>query len=96
MAKAFDLSKEDPRLRDRYGRHQWGQSALLAPDTTGLNFYRADPALTDLLRLYLPDALFRHMEPHLDRLGALAGGRYHPHLLRAHGSVKTLRETINR
>ena len=28
--RAFDLSKEDPRLRDRYGRHQWGQSALLA------------------------------------------------------------------
>jgi hypothetical protein len=27
---AFDLSKEDPRLRDRYVRHQWGQSALLA------------------------------------------------------------------
>jgi uncharacterized protein (DUF1501 family) len=28
--QAFDLSKEDPRLRDRYGRHQWCQSALLA------------------------------------------------------------------
>ncbi|HEX8202209.1 MAG TPA: DUF1501 domain-containing protein [Isosphaeraceae bacterium] len=28
--RAFDLSMEDPRLRDRYGRHQWGQSALLA------------------------------------------------------------------
>ncbi len=28
--RAFDLSKEDPRLRDRYGRHQWGQSALMA------------------------------------------------------------------
>jgi hypothetical protein len=27
---AFDLKKENPRLRDRYGRHQWGQSALLA------------------------------------------------------------------
>jgi uncharacterized protein (DUF1501 family) len=27
---AFDLKKEDPRLRDRYSRHQWGQSALLA------------------------------------------------------------------
>ncbi len=27
---AFDLSKEDPRLRDRYGRHNWGQSTLLA------------------------------------------------------------------
>jgi alkylation response protein AidB-like acyl-CoA dehydrogenase len=39
-----------------------------------MNFYRADPALTDLLRLHLPDALFRHIEPHLDRLGELAGG----------------------
>jgi Protein of unknown function (DUF1501) len=27
---AFDIRKEDPRLRDRYGRNQWGQSALLA------------------------------------------------------------------
>jgi hypothetical protein len=27
---AFDIRKEDPRLRDRYGRHQWGQSTLLA------------------------------------------------------------------
>jgi hypothetical protein len=28
--RAFDLGKEDPRLRDRYGRHNWGQSTLLA------------------------------------------------------------------
>ncbi|MFN4261267.1 MAG: DUF1501 domain-containing protein [Gemmataceae bacterium] len=28
--EAFDLNKEDPRLRDRYGRHTWGQSCLLA------------------------------------------------------------------
>ena len=41
---------------------------------SGMNFYRADPALTDLLRLHLPEALFRHIEPHLDRLGGLAGG----------------------
>jgi hypothetical protein len=27
---AFDISAEDPRLRDRYGRNRWGQSALLA------------------------------------------------------------------
>src|ERR1700710_1679667 len=47
---------------------------LLAPDTSGMNFYSADPALTDLLRIHLPDALFRHIEPHLDRLGELAGG----------------------
>src|SRR5215472_3801312 len=50
------------------------KAGLLAPDTTGMNFYRADPALADLLRIYLPDALFRHIEPYLDRLGALAGG----------------------
>lgn len=28
--KAFFIDKEDPRLRDEYGRHSWGQSALLA------------------------------------------------------------------
>jgi hypothetical protein len=27
---AFDLSKEPDRVRDRYGRHSWGQSHLLA------------------------------------------------------------------
>jgi alkylation response protein AidB-like acyl-CoA dehydrogenase len=48
-------------------------SDAIAPDTTGLNFYRADPSLSDLLQLYLPGALFNHIEPHLDRLGALAG-----------------------
>ncbi len=51
-----------------------GTPGLIAPDTSGMNFYRADPALTDLLRIHLPDGLFRHIEPHLDRLGALAGG----------------------
>src|ERR1043166_4679762 len=30
VARAFDLSREDPRLRDRYGRHLWGQGLLLA------------------------------------------------------------------
>lgn len=28
--EAFDLSGESPELRDRYGRHTWGQSCLLA------------------------------------------------------------------
>jgi alkylation response protein AidB-like acyl-CoA dehydrogenase len=53
---------------------QSADASLIAPDTSGMNFYRADPALQDLLRIHLPDALFRHIEPHLDRLGALAGG----------------------
>lgn len=30
VADAFDLGKEDPKLRDRFGRHRWGQSCLLA------------------------------------------------------------------
>ena len=29
--RAFDLEKEDPRLRDAYGRGSLGQKALLAP-----------------------------------------------------------------
>ncbi|HEX4132455.1 MAG TPA: DUF1501 domain-containing protein [Pirellulales bacterium] len=29
-AKVFDLSTEDAKLRDRYGRNTWGQSTLLA------------------------------------------------------------------
>lgn len=28
--EAFDLNREDPRIRDRYGRNQWGQQLLLA------------------------------------------------------------------
>jgi hypothetical protein len=30
LRQAFDLSKEDPKLRDDYGRHTYGQSCLLA------------------------------------------------------------------
>ncbi|MDB5388227.1 MAG: hypothetical protein JWM11_3873 [Planctomycetaceae bacterium] len=30
VADAFDVRNEDPKLRDRYGRHRWGQSCLLA------------------------------------------------------------------
>lgn len=30
VRQAFEIDKEDTKLRDRYGRHQYGQSALLA------------------------------------------------------------------
>ena len=30
VANAFDLSQENDKLRERYGRHRWGQSCLLA------------------------------------------------------------------
>ncbi len=49
--------------------------AEAVPDSHGLNLYRADPALAALLPLYLPRDLVDHLAPHLDRLGALAGGR---------------------
>ena len=48
-------------------------TGAIAPDTTGLNFFRADRSLSDLLELHLAPELWRHIAPHLDRLGALAG-----------------------
>ncbi|MBK1656802.1 acyl-CoA dehydrogenase family protein [Paracraurococcus ruber] len=45
------------------------------PDSHGLNLWRADPWLAPLLGLYLPADLLAHLAPHLDRMGALAGGR---------------------
>jgi hypothetical protein len=30
VSRAFDIEREDPRVRDRYGRHAFGQSLLLA------------------------------------------------------------------
>ncbi len=30
VARAFDIQREDPKTRDRYGRHMFGQSILLA------------------------------------------------------------------
>ncbi|MBX3601204.1 MAG: acyl-CoA dehydrogenase family protein [Rubrivivax sp.] len=44
------------------------------PDAHGANLYATDPALGELLALYLPADLRAHLEPHLQRLGALAGG----------------------
>jgi alkylation response protein AidB-like acyl-CoA dehydrogenase len=47
----------------------------IAPDIHGQNFWAVDRQFQDLLSLYLEPALLRHMTPHFDRLGALAGGR---------------------
>jgi alkylation response protein AidB-like acyl-CoA dehydrogenase len=45
------------------------------PDSRGINLYRADRDAAALFAHYLPDALFRHLEPVFDRLGGLAGGK---------------------
>jgi hypothetical protein len=52
VADAFDIRKEDPRLRDRYGRHLWGQSCLLArrlaeAGTAVITIDALAPTLTD-------------------------------------------------
>jgi alkylation response protein AidB-like acyl-CoA dehydrogenase len=49
--------------------------SYLAPDCAGQNFYALDRGLRELLPLYLTPEDFRDLEPHFDRLGALAGGR---------------------
>ena len=45
------------------------------PNSTGTNLYRVDRDAGALFRYYLPDDLFRHLEPTFERLGALAGDR---------------------
>src|SRR5690349_6664155 len=45
------------------------------PDRHGQNLFTTDAELHRMLALYLPPELVRHMRPHFERLGALAGGR---------------------
>ena len=47
----------------------------IAPDIHGQNFWAIDRQFQDLLSLYMEPALLKHMAPHFDRLGMLAGGR---------------------
>lgn len=49
-------------------------TGAIAPDTTGLNFFTADPSVSDLLAIHLPEEINRHIHPHLVELGAQAGG----------------------
>lgn len=44
------------------------------PDQHGVNLFDADPVLAQLLPLYLSADLLAHLQPHLQRLGGLAGG----------------------
>lgn len=50
------------------------EAAHPVPDQHGANLFATDPDLGALLPLYLPDDLYRHLLPHLDRMGELAGG----------------------
>jgi acyl-CoA dehydrogenase len=48
-------------------------SAQALPDSRGINLYEADPSFPALLALYLDAKLHRHLLPHLEHMGALAG-----------------------
>ena len=50
-------------------------TASASPDSRGLDFYGSDPSLKGMLQIYLSAAERMHMEPHLQRLGRLVGGR---------------------
>ena len=52
-----------------------GMPSMYVPDSYGRNLYRIDPQYERLLQLYLPQDLYGHLLPHLDRLGSLAGSR---------------------
>ncbi|MGE0874475.1 MAG: acyl-CoA dehydrogenase family protein [Burkholderiales bacterium] len=58
--------------------HEAAATGVIA-DSRGQNLYRADPGCAGLLALYLGPGLFAHLAPHLDRLGALAGGELDAH-----------------
>jgi alkylation response protein AidB-like acyl-CoA dehydrogenase len=61
--------------RPNNGARRKTGSDHVASDCRGINFYRADEAFRSLLDLYMEPALRAHLEPHLDHLGELAGGR---------------------
>ena len=63
----MDLPMPDARAATPVG-------AEAVPDAAGLNLFRADPWARRIASLYLPPNLVAHLLPHLDRLGALAGG----------------------
>jgi acyl-CoA dehydrogenase len=67
-APASPTSFDDAQDLDRGANH-------LAPDCAEQNFYAIDRGLRGLLQFYLEAGDFRRLEPHFNRLGALAGGR---------------------
>lgn len=73
-------------------------TGAIAPDTTGLNFYAADPSLPDLLDIHLPADIRHHIEPYLQALGAEAGDRLDEcgRLADRHGPVLHHRDRFGR
>lgn len=81
--RAFDIAREDPKLRDRYGRNNWGQSTLLSRRlveagsrfaTVHLGGWDHHWDLEQGMKNYLPmvDQLFSALLEDLDSRGLLS------------------------
>ncbi|MCL1962273.1 MAG: acyl-CoA dehydrogenase family protein [Desulfovibrionaceae bacterium] len=71
---------------------------LVAPDCQGLNFWRIDHTIRQLLGLYLEPEVLAHFEPHLDELGHLCGNRMNElaKLADKHGPMLHYRDRFGR
>ncbi|WP_420392521.1 acyl-CoA dehydrogenase family protein [Acuticoccus sp.] len=69
------VSSREAATVDASRRAAAARSEAIAPDCRGLNYYEIDASLRALLPLRMEGALFTHLAPHLDELGALCGGR---------------------
>jgi len=89
VAQAFDISREDPKVRDRYGRHRWGQSCLLARrlaeagvavitiDATAPNETTKHQSWDDHANVFHIEHAQRDRLPYMDQaLSALVGDLY--------------------
>lgn len=72
MRAIFDEVGAPPRAHDE--ANMIDPALLVAPDCRGMNFYEADSSFQGLLALRLPQDVKEFIEPHLQRLGEIAGG----------------------
>ena len=71
----MNVHPKPDKQQDESMRGAAAVASPVAPDCSGQNFFAIDRGLQQLLALYLPAGNHAALEPHLRRLGALAGGR---------------------
>lgn len=77
-------------MRPEFGQPPQADVAHPVPDRHGSNLYTTDHEFAALLQLYLPPAVYTHLQPHLERMGYLAGGRLDELALTADKNPPTL------
>lgn len=77
-------------MRPEFAQPPQAAAAHPVPDRHGSNLYNTDREFAALLQLYLPPAVYAHLQPHLERMGHLAGGRLDELALTADKNPPTL------